>query len=203
MMADPAATSTSHEDLVDTGEAASAPLQRRFPVAALPPFRQIFEEHAAAVYRTLRYLGVAEADLMDASQEVFLVVDRRRGEFEGRASLSTWIHEICIRVALSARRRRRRRHEELVPEPPETTIDADQDVRIEQQDRHGLLARLLDGLDEAQREIIVLHEIERLPMREVAEIVGCPLQTAYSRRNAGLEKMRDRLGSRRSRNEQV
>ncbi len=202
-MADPAATSTSHEDLVDSGEVTSAPLQPRFPAAAQTPFRQIFEEHAGAVYRTLRYLGVAEADLMDASQEVFLVVDRRRGEFEGRSSLSTWIHEICIRVALSTRRRRRRRHEELVAEPPETTVEADQDARIEQRDRRSLLTGLLDGLDENQREVIVLHEIERLPMREVAEIVGCPLQTAYSRRNAGLEKMRDRLSGRRNRNEQA
>jgi RNA polymerase sigma-70 factor (ECF subfamily) len=160
------------------------------------PFRELFEQHAAAVGRKLRYLGVAEADLMDAAQEVFLVVNRRSGEFEGRASVSTWIHEICLRVASSTRRTQRRRHEEVVPEPPETSVDADQDERIEQRERRQMLTKLLDSLDEVQREIIVLHEIERLPMREVAEIVGCPLQTAYSRRNAALESLRDRLSRR-------
>jgi RNA polymerase sigma-70 factor (ECF subfamily) len=199
-MADPAATSTSPEEMLET-ETASAPLPRRLPPAAQQVFRQIFEEHAASVYRTLRYLGVAEADLMDASQEVFLVVNRRHGEFEGRASLSTWIHEICIRVAFSTRRRWRRRAEDLVPEPPETRVEADQDTRMEQRDRRGLLTDLLESLDDGQREIVVLYEIERLPMREVAEIVGCPLQTAYSRRNAALEKMRDRLSRGRNPNE--
>src|SRR6202035_1687813 len=69
-------------------------------------FRRIFDGHAPTVTRTLRYLGVPEADLMDAAQEVFLVVNRRFREFEGRSSLSTWIRQICLRVALSTRRRR-------------------------------------------------------------------------------------------------
>jgi RNA polymerase sigma-70 factor (ECF subfamily) len=206
MMADPVATSTSHEGTVDTTTAARPsllPLERRGLATDKEPFRQLFEEHAVAVGRTLRYLGVAEADLMDAAQEVFLVVNRRHGEFEGRSMLSTWIHEICVRVALSIRRRQRRRHEEVVPEPPDTGIDADQDARIEQREQRQMLTTLLDCLDETQREIIVLHEIERLPMREIAEIVGCPLQTAYSRRNAALEKMRSRLGRGRMRDEEV
>jgi RNA polymerase sigma-70 factor (ECF subfamily) len=202
VMADPAATSTVHEDLFDP-ETASAPMPRRPPLAAETVFRKIFEEHAASVHRTLRYLGVADSDLMDASQEVFLVVNRRHREFEGRSSLSTWIHEICIRVAFSTRRRWRRRAEDLVGELPEASVEADQDTRIEQRDRQGLLNDLLDGLDDFQRQIIVLHEIERLPMREVAEIVGCPLQTAYSRRNAALERMRARLSGGRYSNEDL
>jgi RNA polymerase sigma-70 factor (ECF subfamily) len=203
-MADPAAPSMSRprDTLVGSHTVSTRPHSRP-TVETDSDFRRIFEEHAASVYRTLRYLGIAEADLMDAAQEVFLVVDRRRGEFEGRARLSTWIHEICVRVVLSTRRRRRRRHEDLVAEPPDAAIEADQDTRIEVRDRRDLLADLLDGLEDAQRQIIVLHEIEQLPMREVAEIVGCPLQTAYSRRNAALEQMRNRLAARRKHDEQA
>lgn len=190
-MANPAATFLSRGDPLG-GPGPDARL-RHSSVTTQPLFRQIFEEHASSVYRTLRYLGVAEADLMDAAQEVFMVVNRRHGEFEGRSSLSTWIHEICIRVAQAARRRRRRRPEDLVAEPPEMSVDADQDTRLEERERRGTLTALLESLDEVQRQIVVLHEIERLPMREVAQVVGCPLQTAYSRRNAALEKMRGRL----------
>jgi DNA-directed RNA polymerase specialized sigma24 family protein len=45
--------------------------------------------------------------------------------------------------------------------------------------------------------VIVLHDIEHLPMREVADIVGVPLQTAYSRRKSALASMRERLGRRK------
>ncbi len=156
-------------------------------------FRQIFDSHAAAVGRTLRYLGVPEADLMDAAQEVFLVVDRRFGEFEGRASLSTWIRQICLRVALAYRRRRAHRREDLLEEPPESLVEADQQTGVERGEQRALLSRLLDELDDDQRAVIVLYEIEMLPMREVVEAVGCPLQTGYSRRKSALERLREAI----------
>ncbi len=156
-------------------------------------FRRIFDGHAPAVSRTLRYLGVPESDLMDAAQEVFLVVNRRHREFEGRSSLSTWIRQICLRVALSTRRRRGRRREDVVEQPPDAGADADQHARLERDERRVQLNRLLDELDDDQRAVIVLYEIELLPMREVAETVGCPLQTAYSRRKAALERLRAAL----------
>jgi RNA polymerase sigma-70 factor (ECF subfamily) len=153
-------------------------------------FRRIFDSQAPAVSRTLRYLGVPEADLMDAAQEVFLVVNRRFGEFEGRSTLTTWIRQICLRVALAYRRRRGRRREDIVEEPPEAIVAADQQAGLEQREQRALLNRLLDTLDDDQRAVLVLYEIELLPMREVAETVGCPLQTAYSRRKAALERLR-------------
>lgn len=156
-------------------------------------FRRIFDGHAQTVTRTLRYLGVPESDLMDAAQEVFLVINRRYREFEGRASMSTWIRQICLRVALSTRRRRGRRREEIVEQPPDPGEDADQHARLERHEQRAVLNRLLDALDDDQRAVIVLYEIELLPMREVAETVGCPLQTAYSRRKAALERLRAAL----------
>jgi RNA polymerase sigma-70 factor (ECF subfamily) len=156
-------------------------------------FRRIFDSHAPVVARTLRYLGVPESELMDAAQEVFLVVNRRHREFEGRSSLSTWIRQICLRVALSTRRRRGRRREDVLEQPPDAGVDADQHALIERREQRAILNRLLDALDDDQRAVIVLYEIELLPMREVAETVGCPLQTAYSRRKAALERLRAAL----------
>jgi len=153
-------------------------------------FRSIFDSEAPAVSRTLRYLGVPESDLMDAAQEVFLVVNRRFGEFEGRSTLTTWIRQICLRVALTYRRSRGRRREDILEEPPEAVIAPDQQTDLERREQRALLNGLLDTLDDDQRAVLVLYEIELLPMREVAETVGCPLQTAYSRRKAALERLR-------------
>jgi RNA polymerase sigma-70 factor, ECF subfamily len=158
-----------------------------------PSFRQIFEEHAAMVSRTLRYLGVFEADLTDAAQEVFLVVNRRYAEFEGRSTIATWLHAVCVRVAMNSRKKHRRRREDFVPEPLEASVDADQLASVERREDRRALICVLDMLDERQREIVVLHDIEKMPMRDVAEIVGCRVQTAYTRRNAALEKMRAEL----------
>jgi RNA polymerase sigma-70 factor (ECF subfamily) len=154
------------------------------------PFRQVFDEHAVAVGRTLRYLGVPEADVADAAQQVFLVVHRRYAEFEGRSSLSTWIREISVRVALSHRRHERRRREDVVEDPPHRSIDADQDRHVERDQLRELLTSLLTTLDDNHRALIVLYDIEMMSMAEVAQVLGCPLQTAYSRRATALEKLR-------------
>ena len=197
-MGDPAAMYPPHEadgEPPRRGAGEDARMGDVSPESPLEPasFRQIFEEHAAMVSRTLRYLGVFEADLADAAQEVFLVVNRRYTEFEGRSSVATWIHAICVGIAMNSRKKRRRRREDFVPEPLDASVDADQHASVERREDRGSLTRVLDMLDERQREIVVLHDIEKMPMRDVAEIVGCPLQTAYTRRNVALEKMRAEL----------
>ena len=70
-------------------------------------FEQVYKEHFAFVWRSLRRLGVREEDANDAAQEVFIVVHRKLGEFSGRSKLTTWLYGICFRVASERRRARR------------------------------------------------------------------------------------------------
>jgi len=61
--------------------------------------------------------GVPEKDVADATQDVFAVVHRKLGAFEGRSEIDTWVHGICRRVAADYRRRACNRHEVLSVEP--------------------------------------------------------------------------------------
>ncbi len=79
--------------------------------APLPPFTELFHEHAPYAGRVLRNLGVGDADLPDALQEVFLVVHRKLSGFRGESAVRTWIYGICLRVAAAHRRRPYRGHE--------------------------------------------------------------------------------------------
>jgi RNA polymerase sigma-70 factor (ECF subfamily) len=143
----------------------------------------VFEEHAPYVWRALRRLGVAEADADDVCQDVFIVVHRKLGTFHG-GSLRTWLYGICLRVASEHRRRPHRRREEVVEAVPDAGVDASQEDDLERRRALVLLDEALDQLDDAKRAVFVLFELEQLPMVEVAEAAGCPLQTAYSRLHA-------------------
>src|SRR4051794_34808398 len=79
----------------------------------MPEFREVFDTCAPYAWRTLRRLGVGEADVHDVCQEVFVVVHRRLGDFDGTSSLRTWVYGICLRTASQYRRRARHRREEL------------------------------------------------------------------------------------------
>jgi len=143
-------------------------------------FESLFERHASFVWRVLARLGVPAADLPDVSQEVFLSAHRLLATFEQRCSATTWLYGICMRVASTHRRRLLRRREQLTSIPPESTsqstpLSADIAVQRER------LERVLYQLSDAQAHVFILYELEELTMSEVADALGCPLQTAYSR----------------------
>ncbi len=146
-----------------------------------PAFADLFKEYAPFVWRALRQLGVREAEIEDLCQEVFVVVHRKLPGFEGRSSLRTWIYGICIRTASDHRRRAHVRRERPTDRPPERAGSAPQQREIERRQAKAMLDEALDALDGDKRAVFVLYEIEQLDMAEVAEAVGCPLKTAYSR----------------------
>lgn len=152
--------------------------------------RAIFDEHARYVLRTLRHLGIKDADVEDVAQEVFVTVHRKLPEFEGRSKLRTWLYAICVRVASDHRRRAYVVRERVTEQPPIDTGErtgAEPDLHVESR---AFVESLLETLDDDKRAVLVLYEIEGLSMREVADVVGCPLQTAYSRLHAARELLR-------------
>lgn len=153
----------------------------------------VFDEHAAYVGRVLRCLGVREQELGDAIQEVFLVVQRRYHELDERGKVRSWLYAICIHKALSvrrdaARRRMRESSTEIEAEDERTPLDV-----LERTRRLAQAIEILGAIGEDKRAVFVLYEVEQLPMAEVADIVGCPLQTAYSRLYAARKEIAETL----------
>src|SRR5262249_24120399 len=124
------------------------------------------------------------ADVEDVCQDVFIVVMRKLDAFEGRSSLRTWIYGVCARTASDYRRSGRVRREVVTETPPEREAQGEQDDALALRHARATLDRILDELDDDKRAVFVLYEIEELTMAEVAEALGCPLQTAYSRLHA-------------------
>lgn len=173
---------------LDPAPLARASLTRaRAPARPLPELRAVFDEHADFVARALRYLGVPPGDLDDALQEVFLVVHARLAELARPEALRAWLRQIARHVAMAARRKHAQRREQL-GEAPDAPLDLTASPEAAHE-RRDLLLHLLDQLPDEQREAFVLYEIEEMSMREVAELIGCPLQTAYSRHRAARERL--------------
>ena len=164
--------------------------------APRPSIEEMFNAHVHFVWRTLAGHGVPAADVEDATQEVFLVAHRRMDDWDHqRASARTWLYAIAVRVAANQRRSRR----------PAAALDAALEVTLAMNfdpvasvDRQRLLAqvgRVLAAMDPDRREVFVLFELEDFSMKEVAEAVGCPLQTAYARLYAARRDLSGALGS--------
>ena len=82
--------------------------ERAAAAAPSPTSAAVYEAHFRYVWRCLRSLGVHDAHLDDALQDVFVVVQRRLAEFDGSAQLRTWLYAIALRIARKYRERLRR-----------------------------------------------------------------------------------------------
>ena len=125
----------------------------------------------------------------DLCQEVFVTVHRRLPSFEGRSTLRTWLYGICIRVASEHRRRPHVRKETPLAEPTPEIGEQHAILPDYTLEQRSAVQHLLAVLDEGKRQVVVLYEIEGFSMKEVAEILECPLQTAYSRLHAARALM--------------
>jgi len=162
--------------------------------------QRIYEQHADFVFRTLRALGVPDRDVGDAMQEVFLTVHRTLPGFEARCSMMTWLFTICRSVARDRRRRAFRRYEvidgALVDEEPDPR--ADLSLHLEERQKLAELDTILETMQEEQRLVFVLFEIERMTGIEISEALGIPPGTVYSRLRLARTAFRAAVARRRA-----
>jgi len=159
-------------------------------------FRQIFDEHIAAVWRLLRGMGVEAAQVDDVAQEVFLIVHDKIGQFEGRSRLSTWIFSIAYRVGANARRKVQRAPAFVELEPSLVGSVASPEEASEQAELVRELDAFCAALSEGMRDVFVLCFVEELSFREAAEVLGISINTVASRVRLLKTSLREVLSAR-------
>jgi RNA polymerase sigma-70 factor (ECF subfamily) len=162
------------------------PLDQAQVAAVAPSTRQLFELYAGFVLRVVQRMGVSAADAEDVTQEVFVIVHRRVAELRQHEAVRSWLFGIARRVVANHVRKARRRNQHAAGDEPTQHADDPSEQLQAARDR-ARLDRALSRLDEDKRNVFVLFELEGLEMREVAQIVGCPVNTAYSRLYAARE----------------
>lgn len=158
--------------------------------APRPSMREVFDAHAAFLHRMVLGLGVRPADAEDICQEVLLIVHRKLHDFRG-GSLRAWLYGISTRVVSDYSRRAHVRREIPTESLPDRPLDASQADELDHRRAEARLLRVLDELDADKRAAFILYEVEELTLKEVAQALGCPLQTAYSRLQAARQHVRD------------
>jgi len=162
-------------------------------------FRSLYDSHIDFVWRNLRRLGVPESEVEDSTQEVFVVAHRRFDEFADRGhGPRAWLFQIVLRVASGARRHRRRH-----PEFPDDgaalereSVEPPQDAAFARREAISKLDEALANIDLGRRAVLVLHEIEEMTAPEIAQVLGVPLNTVYSRLRVARAELENALARR-------
>ncbi len=156
-----------------------------------PDLGAIFDEHFDYVWATLRRLGVRDADREDLVHEVFLKVHGRLADYDASRPLRPWLFGFAYRVAADHHRLARHRIEVLgAPgDSADDTVPADE--RVAALEERDLLLSALRSIELDRRAVLVMHDIDDVPVPEIAQMLDIPLNTAYSR----LRLARGQLGA--------
>lgn len=161
----------------------------------------VHAEHVDFVWATLQRLGVRDSELEDLTQEVFIVVHGRLHTFDPAQSMPAWLFGICRRVSAAHRRRayvRRERAAEEVAAGAEHE-GAGPEEAVHAREARERLDGLLDQLDADKRAVLVMFEIDEMPCEAIAEQLGVPVGTVYSRLHAARKAFERALARSRAR----
>jgi RNA polymerase sigma-70 factor (ECF subfamily) len=162
-------------------------------------FRTIFDAEVRYVWNTLRLLGARAADVEDLASEVWLVVYRRLDTYDRSRPLRPWLFGIAFRVVTAERRLAHHRREVFIDgdstgggeRHASETPPADEQLSV--RDAHKLVLDALQHVDVDRRAILVMHDMDDAPMKAIAETLGVPVNTAYSRLRLGREDFKQAL----------
>lgn len=150
--------------------------------------QRLYELSHRQVYRLMvRMVGLQDA--ADVTQQVFLQVFRKMGQFAGHAKFETWLYRLAVNEALQHLRKGHRWKFQTLSREPMSHHKPE-----EERDEHKeLLEQALARVEPELRSIFVLREVEGLSYREIAEAIETPQGTVGSRLNRARRELRQHL----------
>jgi RNA polymerase sigma-70 factor (ECF subfamily) len=158
-----------------------AELARALRAGDASAFEAFYDRYHAWVAALAFRFTAHREDALDVLQETFAYLFRRRHDFELRSQMKTFLYPVVKHLSI-ARRQAARRHAPLGPRLDPAAPAS----------RSGDLAGLLDGLSEAQQEVVLMRFVDGLDLQAIADALDVPLGTVKSRLHSALELLRGR-----------
>ncbi len=170
--------------------------------APLLTLELLFRTEMDFVVNTARRCGLPDADAEDVAQQVFIALQRRLHTLHSPESVRPWLLTVTRRHA-RARMGGGRRSEETLPED---LGEIEDDVPLAEEtlarsERRREVLDLLESIEPSRRLVLVMHVIDDVPMREVADTLAIPVATAYNRLRLARHELREAAERKRAADE--
>jgi RNA polymerase sigma-70 factor (ECF subfamily) len=181
-MATSKATAPRPADAIIAGRTAEASLIERCRRGELGAFEEIYRVHAGKLYGLILRMVGNPADAEDLLQEVFLSAHRKLEGFRGESALGTWLYRLATNQCLDYLRSRAAKAGQVTdgiddePGVPDAGSRAIAEQTVAKMDLERAVAQLPAGC----RAAFLLHDVEGLEHREVADALGIAEGTSKS-----------------------
>ena len=155
-------------------------------------FGALVDRYMRAAYAVALSVTGSHEDAEDAAQESFMVALQKLEECRSPERFAGWLLTIVRNRSRNLVRRESLRDTDEVPASARSRAPTP-DRETERSELRGRLAEALDALPQAQREIVLLHDLEGWKHREIAERLEIPAGTVRSHLHFARKALRDAL----------
>jgi len=138
-----------------------------------------FQRELDYIFRTLRRLGTSASEVEDLAQELFLVLRRSWSQYDPGRPLRPYLFGIAFRIASVHRRKHGREVAFEMVEVIDSGTGPDDALQTKQ--ARALLLAALEQIPLLRRAVLVMHDLDDVPVGDVASALGIPRFTVYSR----------------------
>jgi RNA polymerase sigma-70 factor, ECF subfamily len=146
-------------------------------------FDEVYDAHFDYVHRVVARLSGLR-DVEDLVQDVFFVVHHKLPSFRGDSSITTWLFAVCHRVVGAHIRKERIRRlfaNAFRVERPAQPATYEPLSKLERKQAAERIVAALDALSWKKRTVVVMYELEGWSCEQIAEALGIPASTVYTR----------------------
>ncbi len=177
------------------------PPHKQHPEDHPPDFAAVFNTYQQPIYNYLLRMTQNQTEAEDLTQETFIRAHRSLPTFRGESSLSTWLYRIATNVSLDHFRRRTTQQAKVTLSFEEVKPDGEwaaesptlPEQRAAQSEMSSCVEGFIERLPPDYRAALVLHDLQGLKNREIAEVLDIPLSTVKIRLHRARKKLRESL----------
>ena len=179
-----------------SADALDQSLMKRVVARDLRAFEALYRIYHPRLDRFLGLVTPRPTIVEEAVNDTMLVVWRRAATYSGECKVSTWIFAIAYRKAMKALQRWDEPVGDAAADEDRAPPDAEPEQQLAQSQLRALLSGALEGLSAEQRAVVALTYLHGVGYREIAEIVGCPVDTVKTRMFYARRRLKALLGDR-------
>ena len=185
----------------DHSKIADSQLVKQCQLGDQSSFRLLYQRYQHKVRATL-YKLCGQDLLDDLQQEVFLKAWKSLSQLRNPDYFSTWLYRICWNVACDQSSARKKDRQRKLARINQAKQSLDNGLAKSSHDNQGdlnrlhyqdLVAKALQHLTLDHRAVVILHDLEDLQQKEIAQILSIPLGTVKSRLFQARKNLRNYL----------
>ncbi|MCA9322273.1 MAG: RNA polymerase sigma factor [Planctomycetes bacterium] len=180
-------------------DSALAPLMSRLARGDAAAMQELFDLTREPLSRFFVRLCRRQDLCEDLLQNTYLRLWRYRGQYRGTGAVKSYVYRVAMNewyTSMTQRGRRDRLRDRLEREAREAAAPSPSQL-VQDDEARLIIMTAIEGLPARQREVFILHRLEGLSCREIAEILRRSPKTIESRLRLALEKLTEKLAVRK------